>query len=414
MPTEKHITGTTDVSDLAAELQAKKLQLHWLLQISKAINYNFTTKQLLDVYEHVLHSQLKVERLALLIHEHHWKCALLYGTDKGFHNFDLEKILEELNVVHDLETEKELWIKSFDTIIPVFHKDQVLAYALIGGMKDSVIPKKNELIPFIQTITNLIVVAIENNTVSAEKIRQAGIKKELELAAQMQNMLFPVSLPVNDKYKLHATYLPHQEVGGDYYDYIELNEQECMICIGDISGKGIAAALLMANFQASVRSYSEQQPSVSALIESLNSRVNEITKGEKYITFFLAKFNFVTRQFQYVNAGHNPAVLYHEGNMRLLDEGCTILGMFEKLPYVHVQSFTLSSEFVLFCYTDGLTDIENDNKKSIELDEILQFIEKNKSLSPEQLNRGIVDYLVDFKGNKLINDDVSMLTCKFY
>ena len=216
---------------MESELKAKKLQLHWLLQISKAINYNFTTKQLLDVYEHVLHSQLKVERLALLIHEHQWKCALLYGTDKGFHDFQLDRILEELNQVHNLEMEKELWIKSFETIIPVFHKDQVLAYALVGGMGDSTIQKKNELIPFIQTITNLIVVAIENNIVSAEKIRQAGIKKELELAAQMQNMLFPVSLPHNERFELFATYLPHQEVGGDYYDYIEVNENEIVFCM---------------------------------------------------------------------------------------------------------------------------------------------------------------------------------------
>jgi len=142
---EKNITGSVD--EIAQELQSKKLQLHWLLQISKAINYNFTTKQLLDVYEHVLRSQLKVERLALLIHEHQWKCSLLYGTEKSFNDINLEKILEELNHLHDLEREKELWVQSFETIIPVFHKDQVLAYALVGGLGDSTIQKKNELIP---------------------------------------------------------------------------------------------------------------------------------------------------------------------------------------------------------------------------------------------------------------------------
>src|SRR5437763_1555805 len=107
---------------LYSELQAKKLQLHWLLQITKAINYNFTTKQLLDVYEHVMISQLKVERFVLLIHDHQWKCALSYNTDDNFPN-DLKKIIAELNQLHNLESEKSLWIKSFETAIPVYHKD---------------------------------------------------------------------------------------------------------------------------------------------------------------------------------------------------------------------------------------------------------------------------------------------------
>src|SRR6185436_13746028 len=263
----KNIISQPELAGITTELQSKNLQLHWLLQISKAINYNFTTKQLLDVYEHVLHSQLNVERLALLVHEHQWKCALLYGTDRNFDDFNLEKILQELNQLHNLEMEKELWINNFETIIPVFHKDQVLAYALVGGLNDSIIRKKNELVQFIQTITNLIVVAIENNIVSSEKIRQAGIKKELELAAQMQNMLFPGSLPHNEKYHLHATYLPHQEVGGDYYDFIQVTPDEFVFCMADVSGKGIPAALLMSNFQANLHAYVMHNASLTDLVK---------------------------------------------------------------------------------------------------------------------------------------------------
>src|SRR5207244_7483695 len=110
------------------------------------------------------------------------------------------------------------WLSAYETVIPVYHKDQLLAYALVSGLSNNAITHRNELITFIQTITNLIVVAVENNRLEAEKIRQAGIKRELELAAQMQSMLFPVSLPDNHQIEFHASYLPHQEVGGDYYD----------------------------------------------------------------------------------------------------------------------------------------------------------------------------------------------------
>ena len=100
MSGEKKIVAQPSVVDLSEELQAKKTQLHWLLQITKAINYNFFTKQLRDVYEHVMNSQLKVEKFALLTHEHNWKCALLFGTDKSFRDTDLANILGELNKLH--------------------------------------------------------------------------------------------------------------------------------------------------------------------------------------------------------------------------------------------------------------------------------------------------------------------------
>ena len=89
---EKSISPGPLITELQSELQAKKTQLHWLLQITKAINYNFSTKQLLDVYEHVLHSQLKVEKFALLINDEQWKCAILSGTDKSIQDFDIDPI----------------------------------------------------------------------------------------------------------------------------------------------------------------------------------------------------------------------------------------------------------------------------------------------------------------------------------
>jgi sigma-B regulation protein RsbU (phosphoserine phosphatase) len=263
-------------------------------------------------------------------------------------------------------------------------------------------------------MASVIAVAIENKRLYRAQLNQKVMKSELEMAGRMQTMLIPNNLPDNNRISLSGIYLPHEEVGGDYYDYIELNNDESLFCIGDISGKGMAAALLMANFQASVRSYSEHRPSIGEFIEGLNVRVNEITNGEKYITVFLAKFNFKTRELQYVTAGHNPPLLYHNGEVKLLQEGCTILGMFEKLPYVNVQSMKLPEEFIVFCYTDGLVDVENDRKQSLQISEIISFIEKNHELSPSKLNKKIVDYVVAFKGSRLIHDDISMLTCKIY
>jgi sigma-B regulation protein RsbU (phosphoserine phosphatase) len=105
---------------------------------------------------------------------------------------------------------------------------------------------------FIQTLTNIIIVAIENMRLFKESLRQESIKKELELASKMQNMLIPNPsiLPRNEKIRMTAFYLPHMDVGGDYYDFIELGKHEFGFCISDVSGKGMSAAFLMSNFQA--------------------------------------------------------------------------------------------------------------------------------------------------------------------
>lgn len=399
---------------LVAELGIKKLQLHWLLQITKAINYNFSTKQLLDLFEQVLNSQLRVEKLALFIRESSWKCALMYGTDTTFAGIDLDRILSELNKLHNQELNPELWVHSFETLLPVYRKDQLLAYALVGGTANSVIPKKNELISFIQTLTNLIVVAIENNHVSIDKIRQAAMKRELELAAQMQNILFPITLPDTPDYRLESYYLPHQEVGGDYYDYIQLNEDEFVICMADVSGKGIPAALLCSNFQANLHAYVHVIPTLTELVKLLNKKVFKSAQGEKFITFFIGRYNVKTRELTYVNAGHNPPFLIHEKVVYLLNEGSTALGMFEELPFVNVGKTYVPGNAFLHCYTDGVTDVENDKGEyygSFRLREFFTSLATKSDL--KKVQQQLVDALIEFKKNGMYTDDITLLSCWF-
>lgn len=411
-------TGSTGTikkeSDLEEQLRVKQQELNSLLQITQAINNNISSHGLLKLYENILVKQIGVGKLAIFIHQEDWVCTNAHGIDLKVAEESVKTSLSKFKQLTRLGNNKNELANHFDVVVPVYHKEFPLAFTFLGQLRADAPFILDEKLNYIQTIASIIAVAIENKKLFRAHMKQKLMKSELEMAGQMQTMLIPGKLPDDERISLAGIYLPHQEVGGDYYDYIQLSADESLFCIGDISGKGVAAALLMANFQASVRSYSEQQPSLHALIESLNARVNEITNGEKYITLFLAKFNFTTRELQYVNAGHNPALLYHQGEIKLLQEGCTILGMFEKLPYVNVQSLKLEHEFITFCYTDGLTDVENDFKETLGTEDIISFIEKNHQLSPSRLNKKIVDYLVAFKGKRLINDDISMLTCKIY
>ena len=133
-------------------------------------------------------------------------------------------------------------LSKFDVIIPIFHKEKTLSYLLLGdfdGEKIEVSPIIRHL-PFIQTITNLIVVAQENKRLFAESIANASMQTELELASRMQNMLIPETIPARKDLDVYSVYQPHQIVGGDYYDFFKISEDETGFCIADVSGKGIS------------------------------------------------------------------------------------------------------------------------------------------------------------------------------
>jgi sigma-B regulation protein RsbU (phosphoserine phosphatase) len=144
------------------ELHIKKLQLHWLLQITKAINYNLPSVQLFEIYETVMRDQLKVKKLVLYIHEDNWKEMLSYGIDESYKPGNLNEHLTELNQLQFNNLAMPTWVKGFESIIPVYHNEQPLAYAFIGDLKHEEILHLKDVLPFIHTITNIIVVAIEN------------------------------------------------------------------------------------------------------------------------------------------------------------------------------------------------------------------------------------------------------------
>ncbi len=400
-----------DESKLERLLKLKEDQLNSLLQVTEAINGNVSARGLLKLYENILVKNLGVKKLAIFIHNMNWMCTNAHGIDRHDAEDLVMKHLLSFKQITYLDKVKHTLSEHFKVVVPVYHKDVPLAFTFIDSVH-AAHGSIEEQLSYIQTISSVITVAIENKKLFRVQMKQKFMKSEMEMAGQMQIMLIPGKLPNNHRISMAGIYLPHQEVGGDYYDYLELNDDECIFCIADISGKGVAAALLMASFQASLRSHAEKENSLFGLIENLNTRVNDITKGEKFITLFLAKYNYVTRTLEYVNAGHNPPILFHNDETILLSDGCTILGMFEKLPYVNVKKITLPHEFIVFCYTDGLIDIQNDKNEILDVTHLVSFLNEKKHLTPIELNKSMVDLIVSFKGSKMISDDISLLTCK--
>ncbi len=400
-------------------VQYKQMELDSLLEVTKAINMNSSAENLFKIYGFILQAQMKVNRLAVLYKDDgNWTC--LHKIDvtteaEPYIVFD-EKWLNFQDSIQLKNTDLEMG-KYFDVLMPVTHKNRPLAYVLIGKlqeyMNDSLINRLN----FIRTITNIIVVAIENKRLFKKQLEQERLNREMELAAKVQNMLVPNRLPENERFSLDAMYMPHFNIGGDYYDVVEINENELLVCMADVSGKGISAALLMANFQAMLRVLAKDTSlTLEQLVERLNNRVEEITQGERFLTFFVAKYYLKEHKLEYVNAGHPPPILYKENDkehLQRLDEGTTIIGAFRQLPFIKLgvlEQIPENSMLVLF--TDGLTDLVNEQGEFFEEENIIEFVKNQESKTPKEFNKNLLDCIKEFKGQRVFTDDVTVLCWK--
>ncbi len=277
----------TDSPESAVEIQLelgiKKAQLKWLLQVTHAINYNFSNQQLLDIFEKVMREECRLSGYALFyFFNGKWKCMLSYPGDEKTKTLS-EKILAHLNAAGNFDSNAfKDWTDVFEILTPVTHEKHQLAYLFTSGYGQNGRRSRNEMLKFVETITNLIVVAMENNNFKRIREEQIAMKTELDMAAQLQKLLIPDQLPVNNHFEVEAFYLPHTEIGGDYYDFLQTGESEYVFCIADVMGKGMPAAMLMANFQANLHALLLQKPPLTKLIAELNNRMFKLTRGERY------------------------------------------------------------------------------------------------------------------------------------
>lgn len=398
-------------------LKLSKFKLNSLLEITEAINENYSTDNILKIYEYILREQLGITKLVLFSYHQKWECLLRYGAKGVVNKLDIDRDLSHMREITVIESSSSKILSDFDVVIPVYHKTTPLAYLLLGNLGDS-----QEFSPavkhmtFIQTMTNIIMVAIENKRFANQEIEQERSKKEMEVAQLMQSMLFPQNLPSNNRLDVAARYVSKQLVGGDYYDFIPLNANEYVMCIADVSGKGVGAALLMSNFQAHLRAnvkYNHQKLTIKQLMIDLNEEVMKSAKGEKFITFFFAYYNCTEKILKYVNAGHNYPILTDGKETRLLNKGCIGLGMLEKIPSIEEEVIEIKPNTTLVCYTDGLVELEDETEEPFEVERLEKLILDNYHLNMSQLDDLVFRELDAFRKSKDYLDDTALLSCRF-
>ena len=269
--------------------------------------------------------------------------------------------------------------------------------------------------------------AFDGMTASVERLMQESqerlrLQSELDIAREVQRQLFPQSAPRVPGLDLYGVCKAARSVSGDYYDFLKLDEYRVGLVLGDVSGKGISAALLMAGIQSALRaqfydavergqSSTLNRLSTARVVDRLNRQIYANTPLEKYVTFFFAIYDGRTRHLSYTNAGHLPPVVFRDGKIERLRIGGTVVGLFPSVTY-EVGEIRLEPHDLLLAYTDGITEPENIYGEEFGESRLLEVARQMLNASPEVLVTEIYRSVDEWTGSPELQDDMTLVLAR--
>jgi sigma-B regulation protein RsbU (phosphoserine phosphatase) len=236
--------------------------------------------------------------------------------------------------------------------------------------------------------------------------------QDVKLAAQVQRLFLPSGKPAIAGLEIAGMMLPLRGVGGDYYDYIPIDAHTIQVVIADVAGKGVPAALLMAATAAALRLEANHDRNMLQQVERLNAEIGAVSDPERYVTLLVAEIDVHKRTLQYVNCGHNPALLFRAttGTLTRLNSSCPPIGLSPD-EICELASADLTAGDVVVFYTDGVTEAQNRLGEEFGMERLSAMVRRGSSLSAEDLMVDIYNTAADFCGDNF-NDDVTILVVK--
>ena len=293
-------------------------------------------------------------------------------------------------------------------VIPLRHRDE-LEGILSLGKKLTGTAFSSEDATLMNLLSGQIAIALENSKLYLERLEKQRMERDISLAREIQRMLLPQMFPKDEFFEISAINIPSKEVGGDYYDFIKIDETKIGIVVGDIAGKGIPASLLMSNLQAAFRASASHSLEPAHVMTQVNRQIAQTTSPEKYATLFFGIFDRENYMLTYTNAGHNfPILRSLNGECKFLRESGLIVGIVEDTQYEQCQLQLHPGDVVVF-YTDGITEAQSIDEQEYGEDRLLSTIQRSNWITIEQLRNRIYESVIDFAQAAAQYDDLTLV-----
>jgi sigma-B regulation protein RsbU (phosphoserine phosphatase) len=395
-------------------------ELNTLFDLSKEFNFLVDREKIARIFKFALLGQLFI-RTFFLIYKTADSHTLLASSGLSGKPSDkqikrvIDAIENEVVIPDSALIEKHSWISKNKIAAFISVSIQNEKVAVIGvGERANKIPFGENDYNFLKSLSNLAVISIQKTYFLDDRIDKERMEEELSIAKSIQEGLLPDPLPRIEGIDLAARTISSREVGGDYFDIAKTPDGNTIFSIADVTGKGVPAALLMANLQSMLHVLLPVDITLAEATERINTIIFKNTPSDKFITFFWAKYVSTHKLLRYVNAGHNPPLLLRDQNdeFELLSQGGLLLGAMESImPYVETD-IQLNPNDILVCHTDGVEeamDEETDEEYGVE--RLKLCIMKNRHKTSQEILEAIVEDVRHYSGNKL-GDDLTLLILK--
>ncbi|MBX3100889.1 MAG: PP2C family protein-serine/threonine phosphatase [Bacteroidetes bacterium] len=408
---DKNEYNTTDPSTL---LRLKRQEAAAMLSLVRSVTPDSSRDEIIDRVLNTIRQLLGVEKLLLVLRD---ASGLQIARNYNFDPPALQDLPDLLMVkgittVQSPEQGFPFHIRA-EYIIPLgSDKDRPDSWILIADFAESEAETMNDLI-FIETVGSFMQITLERIRLYEEKQEQDRIQNELDVAARIQQESLPSDFDLIHELDIYGRCIAHSKVAGDFYDIILLSDEEIFICIADAAGKGIAAAMLVANLQANLRALIETDAGFYLYIHRLHQVIARLTRNEKFVTLFLAKINIVKREIEYVNAGHNPPFMVRpNGEVHELTKGCIPLGILPIETY-EVGFAHFGPGDLLFTYSDGVVEQENARGELLGSDRVKTLLVGGRESDTMDIIAQVLSLLKTHSEGVPNSDDVSMLAVRF-
>lgn len=406
----------SELKELNRELDAKVNQLSSLFDLSKEFSGILKVEMIGKLLLYSIIGQLLVSKYAVVTCRENSFTLLenKYAKDQ------LEKVLSSCNlqVITEILKREDL-INNYplfaelgvELIVPMQIKGTTKGLIMLG-QRIAGQPYSKSDIEYVASVGSLAIISIENALLFNETLEKQKLEKDLETARNIQKNLLPKSVPKLNSFDISAFNKSARQVGGDYYDLVKISSEELLFAIGDVSGKGVPAALLMANLQAFLKSICKQGIPLQKATDFINDLVSDNTTNGSFITFFWGILNDRTKELTYVNAGHNPPLLIRNKEIKKLKTGGMILGVMQTLIPYNSETIQLQKDDLLVFFTDGITEAMDPDYKEYTDERLEELSLKSTELDSRQImDRVMEDVKIYTKGAEQ-SDDITLIIVK--